>query len=31
MKNPTSHGFMGVRVSFAADIADFIKAAAERK
>ena len=27
---PTSHGFMGVRVAFAADIADFIKAAAER-
>ena len=31
MKNPTSHGFMGVRVAFAADIADFIKTAAERK
>ena len=26
---PTSHGFMGVRVAFAADIADFILAAAE--
>ena len=28
---PTSHGFMGVRVAFAADIADFIRTAAERK
>ena len=28
---PTSHGFMGVRVSFAADIADFIRTAAERE
>ena len=27
---PTSHGFMGVRVAFAADIADFIRTAAER-
>lgn len=26
---PTSHGFMGVRVAFAADIADFILSAAE--
>ena len=26
---PTSHGFMGVRVAFAADIADFILAAAQ--
>lgn len=28
---PTSHGFMGVRVAFAADIADFILAIAERE
>ena len=28
---PTSHGFMGVRVAFAADIADFIRASAERE
>ena len=28
---PTSHGFMGVRVALAADIADFIRTAAERK
>lgn len=28
---PTSHGFMGVRVSFAADIADFILAASSRQ
>ena len=28
---PTSHGFMGVRVALAADIADFILAAAERE
>ena len=28
---PTSHGFMGVRVAFAADIADFILAAAVRE
>ena len=28
---PTSHGFMGVRVAFAADIADFILSAAGRK
>ena len=28
---PTSHGFMGVRVAFAADITDFIRTAAERK
>ena len=26
---PTSHGFMGVRVTFAADIADFIRTAAQ--
>ena len=26
---PTSHGFMGVRVAFAADIADFIRTAAQ--
>ena len=28
---PTSHGFMGVRVAFAADIADFIRTVAERE
>ena len=28
---PTSHGFMGVRVAFAADIADFIEAVAKRE
>ena len=28
---PTSHGFMGVRVAFAADIADFILSAAARE
>ena len=28
---PTSHGFMGVRVAFAADVADFILAVAEQK
>lgn len=28
---PTSHGFMGVRVAFAADVADFIRTAAERE
>lgn len=26
-----SHGFMGVRVGFAADIADFILSASERR
>ena len=28
---PASHGFMGVRVAFAADVADFIRTAAERE
>ena len=28
---PTSHGFMGVRVAFAADIADFIRTVAEQE